>query len=219
MTSTESKKLPDERAGHTTHLTIGGIDGYVTVNTLPAGGVREVFVRLAKIPGRDETYDTLSTLLDAVAMCMSKALVAGVPLSWFIKMFRRTKFEPSGRTNLVGVGGRPYMATSPLDALARILEAHLPPEEREPEQPLFHRPTANTDGDVVPACGAESATRYVTNPIELTCQGCIDLEPKSKPFVRCTGDGVNSCGHTAHDGPCKSGHAGMTHCHCTGTPK
>ena len=177
---------------------------------MPAGGIREVFVRLAKGPERTESHDALSALLDAVAMCMSKALTAGVPLVWFIRMFRNTKFAPAGRTNLVTANGRPFSATSPLDALAWILEAYLPLEEREPEPAVSHRPVV-TDGVVGAACGDITATKYEVGGAE--CLKCAAPEV----YVRCLGDGENGCGHDRHEGPCQSNHASMHPCKCRGS--
>lgn len=126
--------LPPDREGRTTHFTIrsdrGVLDGYVSVNLMPDGvHPREVFVRLAKPSNASSAeadhYAAVSALLDAAAMCASKALAAGVPASWFARMFRRVRFEPSGRTNLVGLDGTPFCAASPLDLVGFLLERYV----------------------------------------------------------------------------------------------
>jgi ribonucleoside-diphosphate reductase alpha chain len=61
---------------------------------------------------------TLSGILDALSMCMSVALQAGVPLSWFVEKLRNLQFEPSGTTDDPKV----RYATSIVDGLAKWLE-------------------------------------------------------------------------------------------------
>jgi hypothetical protein len=85
---------------------------YAQVGFYPDGRPGEVFLKA------DRVGSTLSGMLDALSMCMSVALQAGVPLSWFVEKLRNLQFEPSGPTDDPMI----RYATSIVDGLAKWLE-------------------------------------------------------------------------------------------------
>ena len=128
----ERVRLPDERQSVTKKLTIhstvaGDVKVYVQVGFYPDGRPGEIFLKA------DQMGSTLSGMLDALSMCMSVALQAGVPLSWFVEKLKNLQFEPAGPTN----DPRVRYATSIVDGLAKWLE-HRFPTEAGPTEPPTH---------------------------------------------------------------------------------
>lgn len=115
------QRLPDERKSITKKFEIYGLnedgephvyEGYVTAGMYEDGRVGEVFVRFAKLGGRE------GRLLDACATLMSICLQSGVPLRTIIDKFSFQRFEPSGFTNDSTI----RTCFSPLDYIVRWLD-------------------------------------------------------------------------------------------------
>lgn len=123
----ERVRLPDERQSVTKKLVLrnpGDVKLYVQVGLYPDGRPGEIFLKA------DRVGSTLSGMLDALSMCMSVALQAGVPLSWFVEKMKNLQFEPAGPTSDPKV----RYATSIVDGLARWLEYRFP-TAAEPTEP------------------------------------------------------------------------------------
>ena len=92
---------------------------YIQVGLYPdTGKPGEIFLKA------DKMGSTISGLLDALSMSISVALLACVPLEWFVEKMKNLQFEPAGTTNIPGI----RKATSIVDGLARWLEIRfLPP--------------------------------------------------------------------------------------------
>jgi ribonucleoside-diphosphate reductase alpha chain len=84
------RRLPDERHSLTHHFSIGGQEGYVTVDRYEDGAPGEMFIRMAK------EGSTVSGLMDSFATAVSLTLQYGVPLKVLCDKFSHTRFEPSG---------------------------------------------------------------------------------------------------------------------------
>ena len=125
---TGRRHIPDTRKSITQKLTIhhgdgeGGpiseLDIYATIGFYEDGTPGELFLKAGKMG------ETISGLLDAVAVCVSLGLQHGVPLQAYIQKLRGTKFQPAGTTKF-------GLVSSPLDAIARWLETKFP--EAEPK--------------------------------------------------------------------------------------
>lgn len=122
---TDRRRLPDTRKSVTNKMTIRHADGeggplteldiYATVGFYEDGTPGELFLKAGKMG------ETISGLLDAVAVCISLGLQHGVPIHAYLQKLRGTKFQPSGTTKL-------GLVSSPLDAIARWLETKFPDE-------------------------------------------------------------------------------------------
>lgn len=116
----EREHLPDDRESVTKKLEIHGLDekgrpmkytGYLTVGLYEDGRPGELFVRFAKIGGRQ------GALIDAWATVVSIALQSGVPLKCLTSKFSWGRFEPAGMTNDPDI----RICTSPLDYICKWL--------------------------------------------------------------------------------------------------
>lgn len=94
---------------------------YFTVGLYPDGRPGEVFIRADK----QGTFE--SGVLDALGIMISMALQHGVPLKEIVDKMKGTKFPPASFTG----NGLVPNCTSPLDLLARYLEAKFLPKEPE----------------------------------------------------------------------------------------
>lgn len=93
-------------------------DGYLTVGLYPNGQPGEIFVRFAKMGGRQ------GALLDAWCTMVSIALQYGIPFDVIVRRFRGVGFEPRGMTYSKEPALR--ICTSPLDYIVRWLEWKFP---------------------------------------------------------------------------------------------
>ena len=95
---------------------------YITTGCYDDGSVGEVFLKA------DRMGSTISGLLDALSMCLSIGLQAGIPLIWFTGKLKSMRFEPAGPTT------DPLMprVTSLMDGLARWLETQSTEKEETP---------------------------------------------------------------------------------------
>ncbi len=87
------QKLPDVREAITHHFSVGGHDGYVTVDLYEDGRPGEVFFRVTK------EGSTVNGLMDSLGISMSMALQHGVPLKDLVRKLAHMRFEPAGMTN------------------------------------------------------------------------------------------------------------------------
>ncbi|MBU2266443.1 MAG: hypothetical protein KJ977_05320 [Candidatus Omnitrophica bacterium] len=122
-------RLPDDRPSITHKFTIAGADetgrpleheGYLTVGLYEDGSPGEVFVRFAKLGGRE------GALLDAWCTMVSIGLQCGMPITVAIEKFRGWKFEPAGLTRNTDI----RMVSSPLDYIVRWLDLRFSKEKR-----------------------------------------------------------------------------------------
>lgn len=131
MTAEPPKRdvMPDIRGGDTYafRLQQTGIDGvpetvrlYFTINRLPDGRVGEVFIKA------DRQGGFMSGVLDVLGIMISLGLQHGVPLTVIIQKMKDTRFPPASFTG----NGLVPNCTSPLDLLARLLEAKFLTPER-----------------------------------------------------------------------------------------
>lgn len=91
--SSEHRKLPKRRDGHTVKLTIQGspdTDIYLTHNVFEDGTLGEIFLRVAKMGS------TMSGMMDVFAIAVSLGLQYGVPFEVYRDAFIGVRFEPRG---------------------------------------------------------------------------------------------------------------------------
>lgn len=126
------RPLPQTRSGRTLRFDIGLAHGYITVGEYDDGTLGELFVIVAKEGG------PLRGMLDSWARLFSVALQHGVDLADLVRAFRGSSFEPSGWSDVPGIG----RASSIPDLVVRWLEQqYLPPApSAEAEQPLGAQP-------------------------------------------------------------------------------
>jgi ribonucleoside-diphosphate reductase alpha chain len=115
-------RLTRTRAGRTYDFTLGGVDGRLTITTLPDGRPAEVFLDVAK------QGSTLAGLCESLSLTTSLALQHRVPVADIVGRLVNMRYEPSGCTADTDV---PF-ATSLSDYLGRRLAAdHLTLSERQ----------------------------------------------------------------------------------------
>jgi ribonucleoside-diphosphate reductase alpha chain len=109
-------QLQDVREGLTHRFVIRAAEaehkGYLIVGLAEDGRVGEIYLKM------DRQGGTVSGFCDAWSMAVSRLLQTGTPLDEVCRMFRSTRFEPSGRTESRDV---PF-AQSPVDYVCRYLE-------------------------------------------------------------------------------------------------
>lgn len=127
MTDARRDRLGDSRNGSTyafrlQHTREDGqqetVRFYFTVNTYADGRPGEVFIRA------DRQGSFMSGVLDVLGMMISLGLQYGVPLPVIIKKMKDTRFPPASFTG----NGLVPNCSSPLDLLARLLEAKFLPK-------------------------------------------------------------------------------------------
>ncbi len=191
------RRLPDERRSVTHKFSIVGKDGYITVGEYEDGSLGELFLRFEKEPGtisEEVVRDLIATrnaLLDQFAVAVSLLLQVGYPLDALVRKFRHAKFPPQGFTGNEAIPS----ASSPTDYVFAWLEKKYLRGQEAP---------------------APAPRALLSPPAEVKA---IDVGAAGCEFVRCPGDGVNGCGHDAHEGPCPSNAYGLNKCSCQGTPK
>jgi len=119
---TVHNKLPDERPGITHKFTVGGLEGYATVNCYPNGTPAELFLTVHRVGGLERG------MASALAITISVALQHGVPLSKIVDKLKGMTFEPQGHTSNKAI---PW-AKSLADYLGRWLEMRFPVESPPP---------------------------------------------------------------------------------------
>lgn len=81
-------KMPDQRAGDTRKVQVGGWELYITVNYFDNDQPGEVFVTVGK------NGTTVSGLMQTIATQFSMLLQAGVPCARICENMKHHKFEP-----------------------------------------------------------------------------------------------------------------------------
>ncbi len=112
--------MPTDRNGVTHKFHIGDLEGYITVNLLPASGLPgEVFLHVNRVGSIERG------LAHALAIMISVALQHGVPLDKIVDKLKGMSFEPAGVTKNKSIP----MVRSLADYVGRWLEAnYLKPE-------------------------------------------------------------------------------------------
>ncbi len=108
----ERHRLPLTRSAIVHRFTVGSTKGYIIVGLYADGSLGEVFLHISK------EGSTLSGVMDCFAILLSLALQSGIPLAVLVSKFRRTRFEPDGRTGNKEIP----TATSLIDYLFAWLE-------------------------------------------------------------------------------------------------
>jgi ribonucleoside-diphosphate reductase alpha chain len=85
--------LPWRRAGHTTAVTIGGEQFYLTANAAPDGSLGEVFIQWGK------HGSGAAGLMDLYASALSMGLRHRVPLTDLVRSGLGSRFTPAGHTD------------------------------------------------------------------------------------------------------------------------
>lgn len=150
--------LPDERQSITHKFTVADQEGYLTVGLYPDKTPGEIFITCNK------TGTTVSGLLDAWAISISRALQHGVPFDELIPKFVGLRFEPAGMT-----GNRAIpTATSIVDYIARwlILKFNSPIMATQPMQDT---------GLLCPDCGSKA----------IAYEGCLRCVNDACGWERC----------------------------------
>ncbi len=182
------RHLLDERVSITHKFQVGGYKGYIIVGLFDDGSPGEIFIRMAK------EGSTMKGLLDGFSLAVSIALQYGVPPAKFCEKFVGTAFDPSGPT----VNAAIPVAKSIFDYVFRYLIDKFP---------------------AVRCDYMEIVARQTGVPIveeKTLIEECVPVA-EEPAFVRCPGDGVHSCGHAAHEGPCAANAFAMHKCQCEGT--
>jgi ribonucleoside-diphosphate reductase alpha chain len=124
--------MPRDRDGLTHKFKIHGegfdgcpkvYGGYLTVGFYPDGRVGEIFIRFAKMGGRQ------GALLDAWAKGVSRELQRGTPLDELLDAYEWTGFPPAGLTE--GPVEEIHLVSSPIDYVVKYLRARFCPEKEE----------------------------------------------------------------------------------------
>ena len=138
--------MPAKRRGFTQEARVAGHKVYLRTGEYEDGTLGEVFIDLHKEGA------TMRSLMNCLAIAVSKGLQYGVPLQEFVDTFTFTRFEPQGM-----VDGHPNikLSTSLVDYVFRVLGLEYlgrtdlvqvpPPSEPQPEQvelPLAAAPIA-----------------------------------------------------------------------------
>lgn len=87
------RRMPQRRAGHTTSVTIGEADFYLTANPNTDGSLGEIFIKFGK------QGSTLGGVLDGLSISVSIGLQSGVALETFVLKYANMRFEPMGITD------------------------------------------------------------------------------------------------------------------------
>lgn len=121
--------LPSTRRSITHKFSIGNHEGYLTIGLDPAGGPREIFLKMSK------AGSTLSGLCQCFCRAFSIALQYGLSVEDAVRRFRGMRFEPMGPTSNPDIPE----ALSIADYIARYLELHFcrgPVENETPDRAL-----------------------------------------------------------------------------------
>jgi ribonucleoside-diphosphate reductase alpha chain len=106
------EKLPTQRRGFVQEALVGGHKVYVRTGEYPDGRLGEIFIDMYK---EGASYRSLVNML---AIAVSKGLQYGIPLEEYVDTFTYTKFEPAG---VVQGHENIKMATSIMDFVFRLM--------------------------------------------------------------------------------------------------
>jgi ribonucleoside-diphosphate reductase alpha chain len=105
------RALPKKRRGFTVEAKIGGQKIYVRTGEFEDGGLAEVFLDMHKEGA------AFRSMLNCLAIAVSKGLQHGIPLEEFVESFTFTRFEPNGVVDHDNIKS----ATSVVDFVFRLL--------------------------------------------------------------------------------------------------
>jgi ribonucleoside-diphosphate reductase alpha chain len=200
------RPLPKVRRGITYELKIGGQKMYLRTGEYDNGELGEIFLDMSKEGA------TLRSILNCVAIAVSKGLQYGVPLKEFVDTFTFTRFEPHGI-----VQGHPYIkqATSVVDLVFRALGErylgrtdflHIQPDQVEGPALLSQQ---GPQADLGEAGAVEPSGQVAEAPAQLSS---TPSTPRAKPqnaldelMENLMGDApiCDVCGHiTVRNGAC-----------------
>lgn len=162
------RKLPKRRSGETEKFNIGGVEGYLIINTHPDGSFGEFFVELAN------DGSTLSGFVKSFAKTFSVAAQNQTPLKDLIRLHKNAVFEPRGMTGdpevptctsipdyIVQKLEKRFLKTPPVFDLNSIVLPIPPLDMNDPKlyEPIMHsetyKPKAVGTGQFCPDCSAE----------------------------------------------------------------
>ncbi len=119
----QKKKLPTKRTGFVQEARVGGHKLHLRTGEYPDGSLGEIFIDMYK---EGASY---RSILNCLAIAVSKGLQYGVPLDEYAETFAFTRFEPSGAV----VGDEELNnATSIIDYVFRVLEREYVTKQRPP---------------------------------------------------------------------------------------
>ena len=105
------RNLPKKRTGFTTESSVGGHKLYLRTGEYADGQLGEIFIDMHKEGA------AFRSLLNCLAISVSKGLQYGIPLQEFVETFTFTRFEPNGICDHENVKS----ATSVVDFIFRVL--------------------------------------------------------------------------------------------------
>lgn len=105
------RTLPKKRQGFTVEAKVGGQKIYVRTGEFEDGGLAEIFLDMHKEGA------AFRSMLNCLAIAVSKGLQHGIPLEEFVESFTFTRFEPNGVVDHENIKS----ATSVVDFVFRLL--------------------------------------------------------------------------------------------------
>jgi ribonucleoside-diphosphate reductase alpha chain len=110
-TQAKRRALPKKRGGFTVEAKVGGHKVYLRTGEYEDGSLGEIFIDMHKEGA------AFRSLLNCLAISISKGLQYGVPLEEFVDTFTFTRFEPNGMVDHENIKS----ATSVVDFVFRVL--------------------------------------------------------------------------------------------------
>ncbi|MCO5144221.1 MAG: vitamin B12-dependent ribonucleotide reductase [Oligoflexia bacterium] len=191
-TPPKRRPLPKKRNGFTVEAKIGGQKIYIRTGEYEDGSLGEIFIDMHKEGA------AFRSLLNCLAIAVSKGLQYGVPLEEFVNTFTFTRFEPNGMVEHENI----KTATSVVDFVFRLLGmeylgrtdfVHVKPTkiERGPQPTLPGLEISSTEAKEIKFFKEENSTQNTDGANQL--------------FSNLMGDSpaCSSCGHTTvRNGSC-----------------
>ena len=188
----KKRSLPKKRTGFTIESKVGGHKVYLRTGEYADGKLGEIFIDMHKEGA------AFRSLLNCLAISVSKGLQYGVPLEEFVETFTFTRFEPNGMCEHENVKS----ATSVVDFIFRVLGmeylgrtdfVHVKPvkQERGPQPTL-------------PGLAAPVKTEEVKFE-KVEGEGYDDAQGADSLYSNLMGDApaCSTCGHTTvRNGAC-----------------
>ena len=196
----QKRSLPKKRTGFTVESKVGGQKIYLRTGEYTDGKLGEIFIDMHKEGA------AFRSLLNCLAISVSKGLQYGVPLEEFVETFTFTRFEPNGMCDHENVKS----ATSVVDFVFRVLGmeylgrtdfVHVKPvkQERGP-QPTLPGLDVPKPAEVNTARGADQG-KYE----KVEAEGYDEASGADSLYANLMGDApaCSTCGHTTvRNGAC-----------------
>lgn len=195
-TKARRRVLPKKRGGFTVEAKVGGHKVYLRTGEYEDGTLGEIFIDMHKEGA------AFRSLLNCLAISISKGLQYGVPLEEFVDTFTFTRFEPNGLVDHENIKN----ATSVVDFVFRVLGmeylgrtdfVHVKPlrQERSPQPTLpgISQAAPEAATDVAPAI--DGANQLYANLMgdAPACSTCGHTTVRNGACYRCLNCG-NSMG-------------------------